>query len=73
MWMRIQQNILEYELHEAAAILGLSASELEKAVQAGRLKYFYRNRSGYKFHDASIEENRRRLNSNLKNNPRQKS
>ena len=57
--MRIRGTIVEYDLKETAAILGISQKELRKRVREGKL--IYNNGDGYKFHDASLDENRRRL------------
>lgn len=67
--MRSQPHLVEFDIDEAAGILGISAEELKKGVEAGWLRYFYRNHTGYKFHDASLEENRRRLNAQKNNKP----
>ena len=68
--MRIRGYIVEYDLRETAVILpgrrkvgdlGISQTKLRKEVREGKLRYFYNNGNGYKFHDASLDENRRRL------------
>ena len=59
--MRIRGYIIEYDLRETAVILGISQTKLRKGVREGKLRFFYNNDDGYKFHDASLDENRRRL------------
>ena len=72
--MRIRGYIVEYDLRETAVILGISQTKLRKEVREGKLRYFYNNGNGYKFHDAKrgaicqrqkpsapLDENRRRL------------
>ncbi len=59
--MHIRGYIIEYDLRETAVILGISKNKLRKGVREGKLRCFYNNGNGYKFHDASLDENRRRL------------
>lgn len=59
--MRIVGILREYDFNETAMILGLSPQQLRRGVQEGWLQYFYRKGHEYKFHDASLEENRLRL------------
>jgi len=60
--MRIRGSIIEYNLNEAAQILGLSPIELRRRVKEGNLRYYYQLRSkGYRFHDASLITNRELL------------
>lgn len=60
--MRCRGCIIEYDLNEAAKILNITSVSLKKAVQQGKLKYWYYDRkSGYKFHNATLEDNRLRL------------
>jgi len=60
--MRCRGPIIEYNLNEAAKILNISTDNLEEGLKEGKLKYWYRDRkSGYKFNNASLENNRFRL------------
>jgi len=61
MIMRIRGIIREYDLDETAIILGIPSKKLLKEVREGELQHFYRRGKEYKFHDASLEENRHRL------------
>lgn len=57
MWMR--GPIVEYNLNEAAKLLGISAGVLRTEVDNGHLTHYYKtNKSDYVFHEASIEENK---------------
>lgn len=55
--MRVRGSVVEYDLKEAAIMLGLSAEELRKVVRKGKLRYFYKVGNEYKFHDANLENN----------------
>ena len=60
--MRIRAGIIEYNLNEAAQMLGLSPTELRRRVKEGNLKYYYQLRAqGYRFHEASLITNRELL------------
>jgi hypothetical protein len=61
MSMRLRGAIIEYDLTEAATILKLSTKELNYKVREGKLRCFYHIGNEYKFHDASLEDNRLRL------------
>ena len=57
MWMR--GPIVEYNLNEAAKLLGISAGVLRTEVDNGHLTHYYKtDKSDYVFHEASIEENK---------------
>jgi hypothetical protein len=59
--MRLRGVVIEYDLNEAATLLKVTIEELRRGVQEGQFKHFYRIGKEYKFHDASIEDNRLRL------------
>lgn len=60
--MRIRGCVVEYDLSEAARLLGIPPDELEHGVETGCLQYYYRLKAkGYRFHEASILANRERL------------
>lgn len=60
--MRCRGCIIEYDLNEAAKMLNVKPVKLKKEVKKGRLQYWYHDRNkGYKFHNASLENNRMRL------------
>ena len=51
--------MVEYDLKEAAAMLGISPADLKQAVDAGHLQYYYRLGEGdYRFHEASLRANK---------------
>ena len=57
MWMR--GPIVEYNLNEAAKLLGISTGVLRTEVDNGHLTHYYKtDKSDYVFHEASIEENK---------------
>lgn len=60
--MRCRGSIIEYNLKEAAKILNMTPKNLKKGVKEGKLRCWYHDRKrGYKFHNASLENNRLRL------------
>ena len=57
--MRIRNAVVEYDLEEAAAMLAISPADLEQAVSAGHLQYYYRlDGDDYRFHEASLRANK---------------
>ena len=57
--MRIRNAVVEYDLEEAAVMLDISPTDLEEAVNAGHLQYYYRlGEEDYRFHEASIRANK---------------
>ena len=57
--MRMRGTIVEYNLNEAATLLGIPAGVLQTKVDNGHLSHYYKtDKSGYIFHEASIEENK---------------
>jgi hypothetical protein len=57
--MRIRNVVVEYDLEEAAVMLGISPTDLEEAVNAGHLQYYYRlGEDDYRFHEASLRANK---------------
>ena len=57
--MRMRGPIVEYNLNEAAKLLGISAGVLQTKVDNGHLTHYYNpDKSDYVFHEASIEENK---------------
>ena len=60
--MRIRHAVVEYDLEEAAVMLGISPSDLKQAVSTGHLQYYYRLGEGdYRFHEASLRANKELL------------
>lgn len=60
--MRIRGHTIEYDLSEAAKMLGISPNELKRGIESGNLRYYYQLGSkGYRFHEASILTNRELL------------
>ena len=60
--MRIRAFTVEYNLTEAARMLGISAAALKQAVDAGHLRCYYRlGKNGYQFHEASLQTNQELL------------
>lgn len=60
--MRIRAFTVEYNLTEAAQMLGISAAALKQAVDAGHLRCYYRlGKNGYQFHEASLQTNQELL------------
>lgn len=57
--MRILGQLIEYDLDEAAILIGIPARQLKKGVQNGHFRYFYKTSGKYKFHDANILEIKR--------------
>jgi hypothetical protein len=45
-------------MKQTYTFLGLSAEELRQVVREGKLRYFYKIGDEYKFHNASLEDNR---------------
>ena len=57
--MRMRGLIVEYNLNEAAKLLGISAGVLQTKVDNGHLSHYYKtDKNDYVFHEASIEENK---------------
>ena len=57
--MRMRGLIVEYNLNEAAKLLGISAGVLQTKVYNGLLSHYYKtDKNDYVFHEASIEENK---------------
>ena len=57
--MRIRHAVVEYDLEEAAAMLGISPAVLKQAVGTGHLQYYYRlGEDNYRFHEASLRANK---------------
>jgi len=57
--MRMRGLIVEYNLNEAAKLLGISAGILQTKVDNGLLSHYYKtDKNDYVFHEASIEENK---------------
>ena len=57
--MRIRNAVVEYDLAETAAMLGISPAALKQAVSAGHLQYYYRlGEDDYRFHEASLRANK---------------
>ena len=57
--MRIRHAVVEYDLEETAAMLGISSADLKQAVNAGHLQYYYRlGEDDYRFHEASLRANK---------------
>ena len=57
--MRIRNAVVEYDLKETAAMLGISPADLKQAVSAGCLQYYYRlGEDDYRFHEASHRANK---------------
>ena len=62
--MRIRGCTVEYDLNEAAQMLGISPEALERGVETGVFQYYYRAKShDYRFHEASLFANREALRS----------
>ncbi len=60
--MRIRALTVEYNLMEAARMLGISAAALKQAVDAGHLRCYYRlGKNEYQFHEASLQTNQELL------------
>jgi len=60
--MRIRHATIEYNLTEAATMLGISPKHLKQAVDTGHLQYYYRSgKNNYQFHEASLCTNRELL------------
>ena len=57
--MQIRHTVVEYDLEEAAAMLNMPPADLKKAVDAGHLQCYYRRgKDDYRFHEASLRENK---------------
>ena len=57
--MRIRHAVVEYDLEEVAAMLGISPSDLKQAISTGHLQYYYRlGEEDYRFHEASLRANK---------------
>ncbi|MCE2414234.1 helix-turn-helix domain-containing protein [Candidatus Poribacteria bacterium] len=57
--MRIRHTVVEYNLEEAARMLGISPADLKRAVSTGHLQYYYQLGDGnYRFHEASLRANK---------------
>ena len=57
--MRIRNAVVEYDLEETAAMLGISLTDLKQAVSTGYLQYYYRlGEDDYRFHEASLRANK---------------
>ena len=57
--MQIRHTVVEYDLEEAAAMLGISPVDLKKAVDADHLQCYYRRgKDDYRFHEASLRVNK---------------
>ena len=64
--MRCRGCIIEYDVNEAAKILNITPAILKKSIQQGKFQYWYYDRKdGYKFHNASLENNRLKLRRNI--------
>ncbi len=60
--MRIRGYTVEYNLVEAARMLGLSSVVLKRAVDTGHLRCYYRlGKNNYQFHEASLRTNQELL------------
>lgn len=60
--MRIRHATVEYDLTEAATMLGISPKALKQAVDTGHLQYYYRSgKNTYQFHEASLHTNKELL------------
>ena len=60
--MRIRALTVEYNLTEAARMLGISDAALKQAVDAGHLRCYYRlGKNEYQFHEASLQTNQELL------------
>lgn len=60
--MRIRALTVEYNLTEAAQMLGISDAALKQAVDAGHLRCYYRlGKNEYQFHEASLQTNQELL------------
>ena len=60
--MRIRALTVEYNLTEAARMLGISDTALKQAVDAGHLRCYYRlGKNEYQFHEASLQTNQELL------------
>ncbi len=60
--MRIRAFTVEYNLTEAALMLGISAAALKQAVDTGHLRCYYRlGKDDYQFHEASLRTNQELL------------
>ncbi len=60
--MRIRHTTVEYDLTEAATMLGISPNHLKQAVDTGHLQYYYRSgKNNYQFHEASLCTNKELL------------
>lgn len=57
--MRIRNAVVEYDLEEAAVMLGISPVDLKQAASTGYLQYYYRlGEDEYRFHEASLRANK---------------
>ena len=56
--MRIRGCTVEYDLIEAAKMLGIFPDELKRDVEEGLLCYYWIGADGYRFHEASLLANR---------------
>ena len=57
--MQIRHIVVEYDLEEAATMLGISSADLKKAVDGGNLQCYYRRgKNDYRFHEASLRVNK---------------
>ena len=60
--MQIRNAVVEYNLEEAAATLGISPEVLKWAVDAEHLQCYYRlGKNDYRFHDGSLRANKELL------------
>ena len=60
--MQMRHSTVEYNLAEAAMLLGISTATLKQAVDTGHLKCYYKlDRNNYRFHEASLCANKELL------------
>ena len=59
--VRVRTGIVVFYSKAAAEILGSSEEELIDAIENGDFDFYYRPNNGYRFHEASITERRKRL------------
>lgn len=60
--MRIRALTVEYNLTEAARMLGISTAALKQGVDTGHLRCYYRlGKNDYQFHEASLQTNQELL------------
>lgn len=60
--MRIRALTVEYNLTEAARMLGISTAALKQGVDTGHLQCYYRlGKNDYQFHEASLQTNQELL------------